>query len=334
MQRAMNQIASEVDYLWGAIARRDPMTFSQVGPNAVLYSIVSKSNASISGNYFKVFGDNDTLTLDHSFVWGNSDKLTGDDNQISGNSNTVTGLYNAIIGDNNRSYGDHALVTGNDNILHGNDDTLHGDNGLVVGDRAWVYGNSDHVYGTIDYVAGNNNFVAGWNDWVSGNNNKLLGTTLRADGDGNTFTLQNVANLSPLHTRSVAAGDHNTISDLDDEHVTAAGSFNTLHLSHSDWVTLSGPLFPNKPDGMPGLESHDTLDFSQVISGKSEVWGLNTTDTIVVGYFATTTITQTPDGLTDLHISGNGVSYDVIFHTAASDVVAATITHASPVWLI
>jgi hypothetical protein len=260
------------------------------------YAVVYASNASIAGQYLDVYGDNDTLTVNYSNVSGNSDKVIGNYNHVWGNSDTVTGHDN--------------VVTGSSAIVKGDNNTLAGNLGVVTGNHEDVHGTFNHIYGDYEHVAGNNN--------------QVVGTDQAVFGDGNIVTLQNMNGIDPAKISNYIRGQSNVISDRDDEQVSVVGDFNTLHISHSDSIELAGLV--NNAATM-GKETGDTLDFSQAVSGKSDVYGFNATDTIVVGYGETTTVTALANGFTDLHISGAGVSYDVIFHDGGADV-AAHIVHA------
>jgi len=55
------------------------------------------------------------------------------------------------------------------------------------------------------------------------------------------------------------------------------------------------------------------------------------TDKIVVGISETTAVTTLANGFTDLHISGNGVSYDVIFHDGGADEMWSVLKSPSTV---
>jgi hypothetical protein len=259
------------------------------------YAVFYASNTSISGQYLDVYGDNDTLWIDHSYVWGSGEKVTGNYNELWIESSTITGHDNRIRGD--------------DNVLHGDHNNLGGSHSLVIGNGNAVHGNFNHVYGD--------------HEEMSGDDNQVWGTDLAIFGDRNTITLQNSNNIDPAKISNYIIGQSNVISDLDNEKIIVSGDSNTLHISHSDTIWLAGD-----PKGTTGNEKNDTLDFSQAMSGKSDVYGFNATDTIVVGYGEKTTITTLADGSTNLHISGGGgASYDVVFHDGGADV-AAHIVHA------
>jgi len=51
----------------------------------------------------------------------------------------------------------------------------------------------------------------------------------------------------------------------------------------------------------------------------------------VVGISETTAVTTLANGFTDLHISGNGVSYDVIFHDDGADEMWSVLKSPSTV---
>src|SRR5262245_1984710 len=267
------------------------------GPGYPAYAVIFASNTSIAGQYLDVSGDNDTLTVNYSIVSGNFDKVTGNYNQVWGTSDTVIG---------------------HDNVVHGGSATVKGDNNTLAGNLGLVIGNHEHVHGQLNHIYGDYENVAG-------DNNQVWGTDQAVFGDGNTVTLQNANGIDPAKISNYIRGQSNVISDRDDEQLSVVGDSNTLHISHSDSISLAG--IGNMDTTLPGQETGDTLDFSQAVSGKSDVYGFNATDKIVVGYGETTTVTTLANGFTDLHISANGVSYDVIFHDGGADV-AAHIVHA------
>ena len=258
------------------------------------FSVIYADNTSIAGSYLSVYGSNDTLLVDNSSVWGNGEKLTGNYNHLWGTSSTITG---------------------NGNVVTGNANTVHGDHNELHGNYLQVSGISNEVFGDISHVDGDYSRV-------TGNYNQVSGTDLIVFGVGNHVTLQNANGMDPAKLQNYVYGYWNDISDRDNETVKIRGDNNTLHVAHSDTIWLGGP-----PQGSVQANS-DTLDFSQAVSGKSDVYGFNATDTIVVGYGETTTITMLADGSTNLHIAGGGgASYDVVFHDGGADV-AAHIVHA------
>jgi hypothetical protein len=271
-----------------------PMGFGPVGYPA--YAVIYASHTSIAGQYLVVYGDYDTLTVDYSSVSGDYNKVTGNYNNVSGYAATVTGHDNVIIG---------AMA-----VVHGDHNTLQGNMGLIIGNHENIHGQFNHIYG--DY------------ENVPGSNNEITGTDQAVIGNGNTVTLLNANGIDPAKISNYIRGEQNIIYDRDDEKVTVVGDFNTLHIAHSDTIELAGKA---NPGYIIGQETGDTLDFSLAVSGKSDVYGFNATDTIVVRYGETTTVTTLANGFTNLHIAGNGVSYDVVFHDGGADV-AAHIVHA------
>jgi len=87
--------------------------------------VVRISGATICSLYARtknvsIFGDNNTICVNASYIRGNGNSVDGDSNEVNGDQNTIAGNYCTIAGNDNCVVGSENNVIGEGNSENGN----------------------------------------------------------------------------------------------------------------------------------------------------------------------------------------------------------------------
>lgn len=238
--------------------------------------------------YSRHFGDENTVTSDHSLAVGFRNTVSGSYSTAVGQSSTASGETSLAIGRSARAEGENATAIGHGSVSSGRNSNAFGSSAKASAEASTAVGNSTKASGI-------SSTATGFNAEASGNFSSAYGNDARAKGN-----------------RSVAVG-YNAKAE---ESATAvgnnanAGAANAVALGSGNTITARGGVGIGSSNSVSGIDSGAFGVSNNVAQANTYVLGSNVTSTqgnsVLLGNASTdrAATTETQANINGINYSG------------------------------